>query len=284
MIVAIASGKGGTGKTTVSVNLAFAAKEDIDLFDCDVEEPNAQLFVQGRKEDEETVSTLVPQVDQSLCNGCGECSRICRFNAIVPCPSETFVFPEMCHSCGGCALACESRAIQEVERRIGVIESFSRGRVKITHGKLDVGQPMAPPLIRTLKKRITTDRTTILDAPPGTSCPVVATVRDAGLVVLVTEPTPFGLNDLELAVDMVRELKLKFAVVINRSGSGDDKVKDYCAREDIPVLAEIPDDRKIAESYSRGEIFSESLPEYKKLFDDLWTGIKELAADRETAQ
>jgi len=269
MILAVASGKGGTGKTTVAVNLARLFGSPLQLLDCDVEEPNARLFLNCSEPDEEVIGIPAPSVDESLCNGCGECGRFCRYNAIVSFGTKPVIFPEMCHGCGGCMALCPAKAISEVNRRIGVVESSDSGNITLIQGKLDIGVAMAPPLIRAVKKRLKDDKLTILDAPPGTSCPVITTLRDADFVILVTEPTPFGLHDLKLAVEMVREIRLPFGVVVNRMGVGDMRVHDFCHREKISILLEIPDDRQIAEAYSRGELIVDALPEYWPLFQEL---------------
>lgn len=269
MILAIASGKGGTGKTTVSVNLAHVRDEEVMLLDCDVEEPNDRLFLKGAAIKEEIVTIAIPQVDESQCDGCGICSSFCEYHAIVSFGSTPLVFPDMCHGCGGCALVCPRHAIHEVDRRMGVVETIRAGKITLLQGCLDIGVAMAPPLIRAVKARLPHGLPAILDAPPGTSCPVIATLRGADCVILVTEPTPFGLHDLKLAVDMVRELAIPFGVVINRVGIGDERVHAYCGQERIPVLQEIPDDRRIAEAYSRGELIVEAIPEYGALFQNL---------------
>ena len=269
MILAIASGKGGTGKTTLAVNLARAFDRPLQLLDCDVEEPNAHLFLPGAADAEDIVTIAVPEVDEPLCDGCGECGRFCAYHAIVSFGARPLVFPEMCHGCGGCMRVCPKGAIREIPRRIGVIERKQAGNIALVTGRLDVGSAMAPPLIRAVKDRLDPSLPAILDAPPGTSCPVIVTVRDTDFILLVTEPTPFGLHDLSLTVDMVRELAIPFAVVINRAGSGDDRVHAFCRDARVPILAEIPDDRRIAEAYSRGELIVEALPEYRGLFADL---------------
>jgi MinD superfamily P-loop ATPase len=276
MRIAIASGKGGTGKTTVSVNLARTMGVPVQLLDCDVEEPNTHLFLKGDKVKEEIVTIPIPQVDEALCDGCGECSKFCEYHAIVTFGTAPLIFPEMCHSCGGCTRVCPKKAITEVGRRIGVVETMMSESITLIGGRLDVGVAMAPPLIRAVKERLQKDIPAILDAPPGTSCPVIAAIRDTDLVLLVTEPTPFGLNDLSLAVDMVRELKIPFGVIVNRMGSGDDRVHIYCQKEAIPLLLEIPDDRKIAESYSRGILMVDALPEYREFFESLMEKITKL--------
>lgn len=280
MILAIASGKGGTGKTTVAVNTARALGSEVLLLDCDVEEPNAHLFLPGSVSSADAVSIPVPQVDESLCDGCGECGSFCEYHAIVSFGTLPLVFPEMCHGCGGCTMVCPPKAIRETDRRIGVIETIQSGNITLIQGRLDVGVAMAPPLIRAVKARLEDGRPAILDAPPGTSCPVIAAIRDVDHVVLVTEPTPFGLHDLKLAVETVRELGIPFGVVINRVGIGDERVHVYCKEENIPVLLEIPDDRRIAEAYSRGELIVDALPEYRELFLDLMRNIMPGQSDR----
>ncbi len=274
MKVAVASGKGGTGKTTVSVNLARMLGADALLLDCDVEAPNASLFLRGALIERKTVSIPIPEVIEARCTECDKCSRFCQYHAIVSFGLKPLVFPELCHGCGGCAKVCRDGAIREVDRRIGVVEIIEAGDVTIVQGRIDVGVTLSPPVIRAVKARIWEGAQVILDAPPGTSCPVVVTLRGADFVVLVTEPTPFGLHDLKLAVDMVRELSLPFGVVINRVGIGDGRVHSFCGEEDIPILAEIPDDRRIAEAYSKGRLIVDALPEYRGLFQNLVEGIR----------
>lgn len=269
MILAIASGKGGTGKTTVSVNLARAFDSEIQLLDCDVEEPNDHLFLKGEPTGREIVGIPVPEVDEALCDGCGECGRFCAYHAIVSFGTTPLVFPEMCHGCGGCTMVCPVKAIRETPRPIGAVETRRARNVTLVQGRLDIGAAMAPPLIHAVKARLRKDLPAILDAPPGTSCPVIATLRGADFVLLVTEPTPFGLHDLALAVEMVRELGIPFGVVVNRVGIGDDRVHRYCGGQDVPILMEIPDDRRIAEVCSRGGLIVEALPEYLGLFRGL---------------
>jgi MinD superfamily P-loop ATPase len=275
MKIAMASGKGGTGKTTVCVNLAQVYGSPVQLLDCDVEEPNAHLFLKGLVRSQETVTLPIPEVDQSLCDACGECSRFCQYHAIASFGTKPLVFPEMCHGCGGCALVCPKKAIHEVDKRIGVVETIQAENITLIQGLLDVGVAMAPPLIRAVKTRVQPGRPAILDAPPGTSCPVVTVLRGADFVVLVTEPTPFGLHDLKLAVEMVQQLRIPFGVVVNRMGIGDDRVHVFCKNEDIPILLEIPDDRRIAEAYSRGELIVEALPEYRAHFERLREAVLE---------
>ncbi|MDI6808078.1 MAG: ATP-binding protein [Candidatus Eisenbacteria bacterium] len=281
MILAVASGKGGTGKTTVSLNLAKALGSPVQLLDCDVEEPNCHLFLRGTTREAETVSIPVPQVDESLCDGCGECGRFCAYHAIVSFGTETLVFPEICHGCGGCAMVCPKKAIHEADNRIGVVETVQAENITLIQGRLDVGVAMVPPLIRAVKARLRKGAPAILDAPPGTSCPVIATLRGADFVVLVTEPTPFGLHDLKLAVDMVRELRIPLGVVVNRVGIGDGRVHAFCVKKDIPILLEIPDDRRIAETYSRGGLVVDALPEYRRSFVSLSSTLDHWATHSE---
>lgn len=257
MTIAVASGKGGTGKTTVAVTLARISSKrgaDTAIIDCDVEAPNANLFVKMDVNVMDTVYVPSPVVSLDRCTGCGRCERICRFNAIALVGSEPMVFQDLCHHCGGCALVCPEQAISETPRRIGVIEEGCEGPLCYAGGRLDIGEAMSPPLINAVKKHLHTADVRIIDAPPGTSCPAVAAVDGASYVVLVAEPTPFGLNDFTLAVGMTRALGIPFGAFINRSDMGDDGLERYCAREGIEVLARIPYSREIAERYSRAEV------------------------------
>ena len=273
MILAVASGKGGTGKTSISVNLAKVLDFPVQLLDCDVEEPNAHLFLHGSLIGEEEVSIAVPKIDATACNACDECVDFCQFNALASFCGAPLVFPELCHGCGGCTLVCSRNAISEESFRIGTVRTLVDGNITLNSGCLDVGVSLASTLVHAVKARLEDGVTAILDAPPGTACPAVATLRGADYVVLVTEPTPFGLHDLKLAVDTVRELRLPFGVVINRVGIGDDRVQRFCSEASIPLLLEIPDDRRIAEAYSRGELIVEALPEYRAHFGRLWQAI-----------
>ena len=275
MVLAVASGKGGTGKTTLTVSLALSIRGSVRLLDCDVEEPNCHIFLRPEIESSETVGVPVPLVDERKCTACGDCAEICQYNAIAVLKTGVLVFPELCHGCGGCALICPEGAISETSREVGVVEAGRAGRVEFVHGRLRVGEAMSPPLVRAVKRHVKNNGITIIDCPPGTSCPVIAAVKDSDYVILVTEPTPFGLHDLTLAVDTVRWMRMSFGVVINRADVGDARVRDYCAREGISVLLEIPDDRRIAEAYSRGSLIVEALPEYRGLFDTLAEKIKE---------
>jgi MinD superfamily P-loop ATPase len=273
MILAIASGKGGTGKTTIAVNLAACLPEPVQLLDCDVEEPNCHLFLNPEIRTTERFSLPFPVVDEALCSGCGQCSEVCPYNAIVSLKTKTLVFPQLCHGCGGCVLACPEKAISEGRREIGTISTGDYRHVSFSQGLLDVGQALSPPLIRGVKRLAFTDGITIIDCPPGTSCPVVAAVKYSDYVVLVAESSPFGLHDLKLAVETMRALGLDFGIVINRASSMDRSVSDYCSTERIPVLLEIPDDRKAAEAYSRGLMLVEAVPGFRELFEQLIANI-----------
>lgn len=273
MKITIASGKGGTGKTTVAVNLAETINSKVTLVDCDVEEPNDHLFFNGKIIESLEVTTTVPHIQASLCSNCGKCSEFCQFNAIASFINHTMVFPELCHSCQGCHIVCPTNAIYYIPRRIGVIESIEIGKNLLIQGKLDVGIPSATPLVRFLKKQLNQHQLVIIDAPPGTSCPVVASIQNSDYVLLVTEPTPFGLNDLILTVDLVRELKIPFGVVVNRYGIGDDHVQQFCNKNKISILANIPNDKRIAETYSCGGLIVEKIPEYQITFQNLFTSI-----------
>ena len=277
MIISVASGKGGTGKTTVSTNLAISLDTDVRFLDCDVEEPNAHLFLQPIIDDVETVTTPVPVVDEDKCNLCGKCGEICQFKAIVVIGETVLPFHELCHSCGGCMEVCPEKAITETGRELGIVERGHRNGLEFIHGKLRVGEAMSPPLIRKVRSFQQPDRLIIIDAPPGTSCPVIAAMKGADFVLMVTEPTPFGLHDLKLAVGAVQLLGIPCGLVINSSDIGDDRVKVYAEQENIPILMEIPFDRKIAEAYSRGELLVEVMPEWKERFSALYQRIEEIA-------
>ncbi len=282
MIVSIASGKGGTGKTLVATSLAHALKGvmPVTLLDCDVEEPNDHIYMRARLVDSQPVTVPVPFVDESKCIHCGMCHDVCAFNAIAVMGSSVLVFKELCHGCGACSRFCPVGAITEVPHEIGVVEEGDADGTRFVDGVLTIGQPMAPPIIRRVKQYTGADGVTIIDASPGTSCPVVEAVKGSDFCVLVTEPTPFGLNDLKLAVETMRELGLPHGAIINRVGVGDARTEDYCRAEGIPVLMTIPLDERIARSYSRGVPLLEALPEYRQRFLDLYTRIAELVHER----
>ncbi|KPK64483.1 (4Fe-4S)-binding protein [candidate division WOR_3 bacterium SM23_42] len=273
MIVSIASGKGGTGKTTVATSFALATKNS-QLIDCDVEEPNAHIFLKPRREKRVTVSIPIPKVDLTKCNFCGKCAQICAYNALAVLNDRVLVFPHLCHGCGGCSLLCMQKAINEVDKKIGIVEIGKANGVAFVHGILNIGEVMAPPLVRAVKQNINTSKTVIIDAPPGTSCPVIEAIKGSDFCILVTEPTPFGLNDLLLAVEVVRKMKIPFGVVVNRADLGDRKVDTYCEEENIPVLMRIPFDREIAMSYSKGIPLVTAQPIYYRKFTNMFEIIK----------
>jgi len=277
MIISIASGKGGTGKTTIAVNLALALSQGpLQVIDCDVEEPNAHLFLKPHIHQVTTVGIPVPRIDESKCTSCGQCAKVCEYHAIALLLKTVLVFDELCHGCGACSYLCPEKAISEVEREIGVIQEGSSKGISFVNGILNVGEPMASPLIRKAKEKIQKDKIVILDAPPGTACPVIETVKGSDFCILVTEPTPFGLNDLELAVGMLKTLAIPLGVVINKADIGDGKVRDYCSSQRIPILLEIPMDRRIAESYSKGVPMVVEYPSYKEAFIDLFQRVENL--------
>jgi MinD superfamily P-loop ATPase len=295
MRIAIASGKGGTGKTTVATSLALSLAAGRTLvLDCDVEAPNAHLFLAPSLEWREEVGILIPEVDESRCTFCGRCAEVCQFHAIAVIGRKTLVFPELCHGCGSCSLVCPEGAIRE---RLDVMGSLEAGStpsgISFARGVLDIGEPMAVPIIRQLKKWAIERngshpnasgetpgwKTIILDVPPGTSCPVVEAVRGADFVLLVTEPTPFGLHDLRLMVEVVRELNIPAGVVINRDGIGDSAVDRFCAEAGLPVLMRIPFERAIGEAIARGQPLVAVRPEYVERFRDVYRRIRELAGE-----
>ena len=277
MIISIASGKGGTGKTTVATNLAISLGENVQLLDCDVEEPNAHLFMNPVFEKTEIVTTPVPQVDDKKCTLCGKCGEICQFKAILVISDSVMIFPELCHSCGGCMAVCPDDAITETGRELGIVQQGHSNGVAFAHGRSRVGEAMSPPLIKEVRSLSYPEKRVIIDAPPGTSCPVIAAMKDTDFVLLVTEPTPFGLHDLKLAVGAVDVLNLPRGLVINRSDMGDDKVWEYAKTVDLPILMEIPFDRKIAEAYSRGDALVDAIPRMKADFLELYRRIEEIA-------
>ena len=277
MIIAVASGKGGTGKTSVAVNMALSI-EDVQLLDCDVEEPNAHLLLHPEISRTEPVYTLIPVVDEELCDYCGKCGDFCQYNAIFVGSEKVLVFQELCHSCGGCTIVCPRKAIREEKHRIGTVKYGSTSDLEIVYGELNVGEPMAVPLIREVKNKIQNGKTVILDSPPGTSCPVIETVKGSDFCILVTEPTPFGLHDLKITVQVLKDMGIPYGVVVNRAGLGDKEVYEYCKENGIPILLEIPYLRGIAELYSRGAPFSLTMPEWKGRFQILFDEVRKLAS------
>jgi MinD superfamily P-loop ATPase len=280
MKIAIASGKGGTGKTTVATNLAWlAARQGLRVVyaDCDVEEPNGHLFLHPEISRQRAVRQFIPEVDKVKCNLCGLCGEICKFSAIASLGEKVLVFPELCHACGGCFLVCPSRAIQEKATDLGVVESGNSGTLEFVQGRLNVGALRSVRVIHEVKAALPAADLEIRDAPPGTSCPVVETVRGADFVVLVTEATPFGLHDLKLAVQMIRVLQIECGVVVNRALPGRTEVRQFCQQERLPILAEIPDDMSIAQAYSEGKLVVEA-PGYRRTFAKLLRQIAHAAA------
>lgn len=269
MKIAIASGKGGTGKTTIAVNLALSAAASgrpVTLLDCDVEEPNVHLFLKPAIHGSEPVTVARPAILEARCSGCGVCADVCEYHALSVMLGRVLVFGELCHGCGACLLLCPEKAIAEQDHPVGAVEWGSSGPIRFVQGQLNVGEVMSPAVIRRVKERGDQAGICIVDSPPGTSCPVVESVRGTDFVLLATEPTPFGHHDLTLAVEMVRALGIPFAVALNRSDAGNDEVLSYCRREGIEILLSLPEDRRIAERYARGEIDLAGLPEYGERF------------------
>ena len=281
MIISIASGKGGTGKTMIATSLTLALKEkySVELLDCDVEEPNDSIFIKPDINRLNPVTIPVPEIDEERCTYCGKCAEVCAYNAIAVIQGNVLVFPELCHGCGACSYLCPEDAINEKGKEIGVIERGNSDGVVFVQGKLSIGQPMAPPIIREVKKLSGGQEITIIDASPGTSCPVVEAIKDSDFCLLVTEPTPFGLNDLRLAVETVRKIDLPFGVLLNRVGTGDNKTQEYCQEENIPILMTIPLDKGIAGMYSRGITLVEGMPEYRERFLLLFQAIREIVIE-----
>jgi MinD superfamily P-loop ATPase len=286
MIIAVASGKGGTGKTLVATSLALSLSDNykIQLLDCDVEEPNANILLHLAINQSQRVYIPIPKVAEAKCTYCGKCAEVCAYNAIAVIKEKVLVFPELCHGCGACSYLCPESAITEEGREIGVVERGDSGNLELIQGKLNVGEAMAPPVIREVKKYIDPANIIIVDIPPGTSCPVIEAVKGGDFCLLVTEPTPFGLNDLSLAVEMVRKLGIPCGVVINRVGVGDKEVERYCHQEGIPILLKIPLDRNIALLYSKGISLVEGIPEWREEFLRLFQDINRIIAARWAAK
>jgi MinD superfamily P-loop ATPase len=277
MIISIASGKGGTGKTTIAVNLALSLpRETVQLIDCDVEEPNSHIFLSPSIHQVTSVGISVPRIDESKCTYCGKCAQVCEYHAIAVILKNVLVFDELCHGCGACSYLCPEKAIFEVKREIGIIQEGKANGISFINGILNIGEPMASPVIRKAKERIQKNKIAILDAPPGTACPVIETVKGSDFCMLVTEPTPFGLNDLELAVGMLEKLGIPKGVVINKADIGDRGIWDYCKSKNIPILMEIPMDRRIAESYSKGIPFVVENSSYISQFQELFEKVEKI--------
>jgi MinD superfamily P-loop ATPase len=284
MNIAVASGKGGTGKTTIATSLALtlsAQGQEVSFLDCDVEAPNAHLFLHPNFETSRQVNRLVPGVNTEICSGCGRCAEVCQFHAIVVLGGKPLVFPELCHGCGSCGLECPENAITETPEKLGILEAGNTPEgINFARGLLDVGEPMAVPVIRQLKQWQLSRSAgiVILDSPPGTSCPVVESIRGADFLLLVTEPTPFGLHDLKLAVQLARELEISTGVVINRDGVGEPEVEEFCQQVGLPVLMRIPLERDIGEGIARGKTLLQIRPEFQPRFNEMLAQIMDVQA------
>jgi len=286
MILSVASGKGGTGKTLIATSLAFALSEKnkVQLLDCDVEEPNADIFIHSHITQSYPVFIPIPKVDETKCTYCGKCAEVCAYNAIAVVNKKVLIFPELCHGCGACSYLCPESAITEEGEEIGVVEKGNSGNIELIQGRLTIGQLMAPPIIKEVKKHVSFKTEVIIDVSPGTSCPVVEAIKGSDFCLLVTEPTPFGLNDLSLAVEVVRELGIPCGVVINRAGVGDGKIEPYCSEQRLPILLRIPLDRKIATLYSKGVPLIEGMPEWRNAFLKLFQDIEEIVSVNQAAK
>ena len=273
MIISIASGKGGTGKTSVAVNMALSLGK-VQLLDCDVEEPNAHILLHPKISATKPVHISTPLVNEEKCDHCGKCAEFCEFNALFVTSQKVLFFPELCHGCGGCAIVCPKDAIGERNVEIGVIKMGIVDEVELVYGELNVGEPMAVPVIKEVKKQVKKNKTVIIDSPPGTSCPVIESVYGSDYCILVSEPTPFGLHDLKITVEVLEEINIPFGVIINRAGIGDRKIYDYCEEKGAPILLEIPFQREIAELYSNGIPFVVEMPEWKEKLQLVMDKIK----------
>jgi len=282
--IAISSGKGGTGKTFIATNIAaiLAEKgEEVRYLDCDVEEPNGHLFLKPQIDEEEDVTILSPVgVDEEKCINCGDCAEVCHYNAIAVIKDKVLIFRELCHVCGACQVVCPTDAIIEEERKIGVLKHGKSGPVFFHYALLETAEGgMSPRLVKKVKEN-SGEGINIMDSSPGTSCPVVETVKDVDLCVLVTDPTPFGINDLKLAVEMSREVGQEPVIIVNRAEYRNADLKEYLRSEQLEVMGEIPDDRKVAEIYSRGDIVVNKLPQYKELFENIVYKIMEASKEK----
>ena len=285
MIISVASGKGGTGKTLVATSLALSLSDNhkVQLLDCDVEEPDDHVFLHHFAINQsQPVFLPIPRIDETKCTYCGKCAEVCAYNAIAVVQKKVLVFPELCHGCGACSYLCPESAISEEGKQIGVVEQSNLGNIDFIQGKLAIGEIAAPFVIREVKKHINPASIVIIDVSPGTSCPVVEAIKGSDFCLLVTEPTPFGLNDLSLAVEVTRKLSIPCGVVINRVGVGDKKVESYCYEQGIPVLLKIPLDREIATLYSKGIPLIEGMPEWRNAFLKLFQDIEQIVSVKVT--
>jgi MinD superfamily P-loop ATPase len=273
MIISVASGKGGTGKTTIATNLALSLR-NVQFLDCDVEEPNANIFLHTKINEYEDICVSIPEIDKEKCDYCGKCSDFCAYNALAVVQSKVLVFPELCHSCGGCELVCPKDAIGWKGRVIGRIEHGQSNDIDFYNGLLNVGEAQAIPLIKALKNKINKSKTVLIDVPPGTSCPVIESINGSDYCILVTEPTPFGLHDLKLAVEVMKHQYIPFGVVINRDGIGNKKVEIYCQQNHIPILLKIPERQKIAYLYSKGIPLVNEAYEWREMFGIVFQRIQ----------
>ncbi len=279
MIISVASGKGGTGKTLVATSLAMSLGKRVQILDCDVEEPNVHVLLRPTIVQSNPVCIPVPVVDGTKCNYCGKCAQVCAYRAIAALPETVLVFPELCHGCGACSYLCPEKAIFEEGREMGVVETGHCGQIEFVQGKLTVGEAMPTPVIREAKRYINPARTAIIDVSPGTSCPVVESIRGSDFCLLVTETTPFGFHDLTLAIDMVEALGIPCGVVLNRSGNTYNRIEEYCLEKDITLLMTIPLDIEIARLYSRGITLVQGMTEWCAEFLELFHTIEQIVAE-----
>lgn len=275
MKIAVLSGKGGTGKTTISGNLFYSVPNS-SIIDTDVEEPNQHIFLKPSIEKEMPIYTEFPVVDQEKCILCGKCEELCKYSAIIVGRKKVVIFDKSCHDCGGCKIVCKPRAITYEKREIGKIyKGKAYGKI-VEYGKLNVGELSGVKIINKLKEISDNEETLFIDCPPGTSCSTVAAVEDSNFAIIVVEPTPFGVSDMKMVVSMLRDMNKKFAVVINKAGLGDDEVYDYCEAEGLSIIGEIPFDREVAELYAKGEMAAEKLPKYKLEFEKIFDRLRRM--------